>query len=228
MTTPPLEHIRRSAPKSLRFSVGKSFSPLSFSPQCESASGFSSHSSRPTSPRFPQSPRNSSRSCCFCSASAERSVELLERGLAELDPVATLSFSFPVWAFAFFVEYIAGASPIAAGASLTVPEIVFRTPSVMQNRILNRASDTPDRASILVSLAATIGAAIGPILGVQTLVTDFSYPQLPWIGVVFSALAAGIMVFSPKFEKKSSGQPYRFGIRDTMQDVKAQSFLKAT
>lgn len=128
--------------------------------------------------------------------------------LADRIPVKTLAFGLPTQVLAFGAVLLAGANPFLMAAVLFVFGVIMFIPaSSLVNRILQAAASAPDLASTLISTAANIGIAAGAVVGSQALSSGLGYSQLPWIGILFAALASCVMLGSLRYDRVAAERP---------------------
>ncbi|SHG46735.1 MFS transporter [Cognatishimia maritima] len=124
--------------------------------------------------------------------------------LADQIPQRTLIIGISAQAVAFLAVFVAGAGPIIMGGVLFGFGVIMFVPAAsIVNRVLEGASAAPDLASTLISTAANLGIAAGAALGAQLLAGGVGLGYLPLSGVVFSALAAGVILISIRKDPRS-------------------------
>jgi DHA1 family inner membrane transport protein len=97
---------------------------------------------------------------------------------------------------------LTGNSIIAAVLVFAIGGANLVTNATLQTRILNGAAKAPDLASTLISSVYNTGIAIGAYLGAAALDRGMSYAQLPWFGIVTSAIAGAIAVLTITLERR--------------------------
>ena len=117
----------------------------------------------------------------------------------------TLATSYPIQVVAFLLVGLIGANSYVVGAILfAFGAILFLPASALVNRVLTGASKAPDLASTLIASAANVGIAAGAVVGAQALSVGLGYSQLPWIGALITALAAGVILISLHLERQAA------------------------
>ncbi len=104
---------------------------------------------------------------------------------------------------AYAILLFAVHNPIAMAIMLFVQGAVgfaFSTPT--QVRILNAARAAPNLVSTLISTAYNIGIASGALIGATLLAAGLDFALLPAVGIVTSALAAMVAVFSWRADRR--------------------------
>jgi DHA1 family inner membrane transport protein len=123
--------------------------------------------------------------------------------LGDWNQARTLLIAFPLQVLVFAVALLVTGNPIiAAGLVFLIGFANMITNATLQTRILRGAAEAPDLASTLISSVYNIGIAIGAYLGAIALERGMVYAQLPWFGVICSAIAAVICVATIAFERR--------------------------
>ena len=133
--------------------------------------------------------------------------------LADWNLMATLIgiLAAQVVMYALMVVFVASPWPMAA-LVMVWGALAFAFGSPVQSRILANTRDSPLLASSLIPSAFNVSIAGGAWLGGAMIDRNISYAALPWIGVVASALALGVAVWSAA-RARAPGTPELGGSR---------------
>ncbi len=107
-------------------------------------------------------------------------------------PNQTLLLSFVFWLAIFALALVAGGNPVLAVGVLFGVGLTNVNNAPLQTRILRGAAAAPDLASTLISSVYNTGIAVGAYVAAAALERGLAYAQIPWFGVVFSAVAGTI------------------------------------
>jgi MFS transporter, DHA1 family, inner membrane transport protein len=124
--------------------------------------------------------------------------------LGDWRPGTTLLAAFPLQAAAFAAILLLSNSTAAMAVLLFVlGAVVIVTQSPLQNHVLSHAAAAPNLASTLIPSVFNAGIAIGTWLGFIALSKGAHYSELPWLGVVCSLAAGGVITVVLAMERRS-------------------------
>jgi DHA1 family inner membrane transport protein len=116
--------------------------------------------------------------------------------LADVRPIETLRYSYPLMALVYVAIYWLGPSTLWVGLAVVslvaVPITLVAT--TVQNRVLKGAGEAPDLASTLISSVFNVGTATGSWISATALGAGIAYAQLPVISIA-AALVASVLAY---------------------------------